>query len=143
MKAITVYQPYASFLAVGIKRLETRGWPTAYRGVIAIHASLNSDYDGGLEDQIDAVANMGRRDIIRASGAIIGIATLTDCLPTGSLLGLTELERRLGNFEPDRFAFRMEGAMPLDHPVPCRGKQGIWTIDEEVEKLVRWESVPF
>ena len=40
MKAITIWQPYASLL-VGqkFKRFETRGWATRYTGPIAIHAA--------------------------------------------------------------------------------------------------------
>ena len=38
MKAITIYQPYASLIATEHKIYETRTWPTKYRGPIAIHA---------------------------------------------------------------------------------------------------------
>lgn len=40
MKAITMWQPWASLLACGAKRFETRSWQTKYRGPIAIHAAL-------------------------------------------------------------------------------------------------------
>lgn len=40
MKAITVYQPYASFLAYLIKLYETRPKAISYRGPIAIHAAV-------------------------------------------------------------------------------------------------------
>lgn len=39
MKAITLWQPWASLVAVGLKRAETRGWSTRYRGPLAIHAA--------------------------------------------------------------------------------------------------------
>lgn len=39
MKAITIWQPWASLLACGAKRFETRSWATSYRGPIAIHAA--------------------------------------------------------------------------------------------------------
>lgn len=38
MKAITIWQPWASLLACDAKQFETRGWATSYRGPIAIHA---------------------------------------------------------------------------------------------------------
>lgn len=42
MKAITIWQPWASLLAIGEKQFETRSWATTYRGPIAIHsASMN------------------------------------------------------------------------------------------------------
>lgn len=39
MKALTIWQPWASLLACGGKRFETRSWATSYRGPIAIHAA--------------------------------------------------------------------------------------------------------
>lgn len=40
MKAITIWQPWASLVSCGAKKYETRGWLTNYRGPIAIHAAL-------------------------------------------------------------------------------------------------------
>jgi hypothetical protein len=39
MKALTLWQPWASLVAFGEKRVETRCWTTKYRGDIAIHAA--------------------------------------------------------------------------------------------------------
>jgi hypothetical protein len=38
MKAITLWQPWASFVGLGVKTIETRSWSTRYRGPLAIHA---------------------------------------------------------------------------------------------------------
>jgi len=40
MKAISLWQPWASLLAIMAKIYETRSWETRYRGPIAIHAAL-------------------------------------------------------------------------------------------------------
>lgn len=39
MRAITLMQPWASLIALGAKRYETRSWKTHYRGPLAIHSS--------------------------------------------------------------------------------------------------------
>ena len=39
MKALTLWQPWASLVALGHKRIETRCWSTKYRGDLAIHAA--------------------------------------------------------------------------------------------------------
>jgi activating signal cointegrator 1 len=39
VKALTLTQPWATLVALGAKRIETRSWPTAYRGPLAIHAA--------------------------------------------------------------------------------------------------------
>ena len=38
MKALTIWQPYASLIGAGIKKIETRSWYTTYRGPILIHS---------------------------------------------------------------------------------------------------------
>ncbi len=39
MKALTLTQPWATLVAIGAKKIETRSWPTNYRGPLAIHAA--------------------------------------------------------------------------------------------------------
>src|ERR1035438_4171252 len=39
MKALTLTQPWATLVAIGVKRIETRSWYTHYRGPLAIHAA--------------------------------------------------------------------------------------------------------
>ena len=40
MKALSIKEPFASLISLGIKKVETRSWKTNYRGEIYIHASL-------------------------------------------------------------------------------------------------------
>ena len=44
MKAITLWQPWATLWVMQIKKFETRSWKTDYRGPIAIHAAAKSIY---------------------------------------------------------------------------------------------------
>lgn len=39
MKALTLWQPWATLVALGVKTIETRSWSTSYRGPLAIHAA--------------------------------------------------------------------------------------------------------
>jgi hypothetical protein len=41
VKALTLWQPWATLMALGVKRNETRGWSTTHRGSLAIHASTH------------------------------------------------------------------------------------------------------
>lgn len=50
MKALTLWQPWASLIALGIKRIETRSWSTNYRGPLAIHAAKRPPGVEMLED---------------------------------------------------------------------------------------------
>lgn len=42
MKALTLWQPWASLIALGVKSIETRAWSTSYRGPLAIHAAATT-----------------------------------------------------------------------------------------------------
>ncbi len=57
MRGLTVRHPYAQAIACGLKRIETRGQRTRYRGRLAIHAALGhalpfalADLDGVLAE---------------------------------------------------------------------------------------------
>lgn len=39
VRALTLWQPWASLVALGLKRIETRSWSTPYRGRLLIHAA--------------------------------------------------------------------------------------------------------
>lgn len=52
MKAITIIQPWATLIAIGAKRFETRSWATTHRGPIAIHAGKKIDRDAYMSKQI-------------------------------------------------------------------------------------------
>jgi activating signal cointegrator 1 len=40
MKAISLLQPWATLVVMGVKTIETRSWQTPHRGELLIHASL-------------------------------------------------------------------------------------------------------
>lgn len=41
MKALSLTEPWGTLVVTGEKKIETRSWKTAYRGLIAIHAAKN------------------------------------------------------------------------------------------------------
>jgi hypothetical protein len=47
VKALTLTQPWATLVAIGAKRIETRSWRTDYRGPLAIHAAAGFGPRGG------------------------------------------------------------------------------------------------
>lgn len=89
MKAITVWQPWASLLASGRKKYETRSWATSYRSPIAIHAAkrpvrqtidaLVADRGAGwlTLDYFDSLFMRPGELNQLPTGAIVGTAILT------------------------------------------------------------------
>lgn len=81
MKAITIWQPYASFITAGLKHYETRGWKTSYRGPIAIHAA-HRPISWCLKQVPSVVSNLSFR-VFGEEGA--------QQLPAGQIIAIGEL----------------------------------------------------
>ena len=92
MKAITLWQPWASLLACGAKQYETRSWATNYRGPIAIHAAITRKYycTAGYQDiMIEAAHDKRWQEYLMQCadteeheipfGAVIATAELVEC----------------------------------------------------------------
>lgn len=135
MKALSIWQPWASLIAVGAKRYETRSWPTRYRGPIAIHAARHWSEEcaavfSRYAVQADLAPSIGidppllKHDL--PFGAIVAVAQLEDCIPTTKLRGQILGEYSLGNFSPGRFAWHIGRVERLLRPIPCTGRQGLW-----------------
>lgn len=58
MKALSIKQPWAHLISVGMKTIETRTWKTDYRGPLLIVASKKPEYRGQAAGQTVAVANL-------------------------------------------------------------------------------------
>lgn len=148
MRALTVRHPYAQAIACGLKRIETRGQRTRYRGRLAIHAALGhllplavADLDNVLTDCRAAGVDTGA---VRTSlgepeswsfGKIIAVAELSDCVPVEEL-SPDPVERAFGDYAPGRFGWRLAGVVRLPVPVPARGLQGLWPIRPEVMNIL-------
>lgn len=127
MKVITLWQPWASLIALGEKPYETRSWPTSYRGKIAIHAAKKWDdeiieyfYSRPVQQVMFKYRLL---DFDLPLGAIICVGDLTDCIPTSLV---PKNEQHFGDFTPGRFAWRIEHVKALLNPIEIRGKQGLW-----------------
>lgn len=139
MKALTIWQPYATLLVHGDKLYETRSWATSYRGRIAIHAAKRP-----VRQTLDALAHgsAGQRQtallmerLLRRFGgpdhlpigAVVGTARLVRCnaITEDFLRTLTPQEIALGDFTLGRYAWEFEDVRPVD-PVPAKGAQGLW-----------------
>lgn len=99
MRAVSLHQPWASAVALGAKRIETRSWSTKYRGPLAIHAAkrLNKNeliHYGCVWNWCGALRGAGKRmgdgkllwDLL-PFGAIVATCNVVDCRDSGSFTG--------------------------------------------------------
>lgn len=140
MRALTVWQPYASLLVMGLKKFETRGWDTKYRGSLLIHAAkLN---DNRRKDDIDRTVTLLREhgmdslaEKLVAScslsfGCVVGVVELTSCKPM--MDGGSNLENAVGYFGEGRFGWKCDEPRMFDTPITVVGKQGLWVPSQEL-----------
>lgn len=138
LRAISLWQPWASAIPLGHKSVETRHWSTRHRGELAIHAAQRWDREqrefAGVERALGRLP--GRMPL----GAIVAVVDLIDVRPTEELVTIVDaIERLYGNYEPGRFGWVLDRIRPLREPVGCTGRQGFWTLDPDVEAAVRGE----
>lgn len=129
LKALTVWQPWASLIVLGEKQYETRSWRTSYRGVILIHAGARTN------PILEAMAaSEPFKTSLRGSpvtrGALIGAATLTAIRPTDGL-DVSPAERAFGDFRHGRWAWLLEHPVRFETPIPHPGARGIFYVDHE------------
>lgn len=153
MKALTLTQPWASLIALGEKKVETRGWATPHRGPVLIHAAktlaepvCNEDGLRELCATEPYVTALGRHGITVAEllprGAVVAVAHVVACLPTIQLgtrmrelpeladFKAAEFERSFGDYRPGRFAWLLKPVERFGKPIPVRGGQKLFDVVE-------------
>jgi hypothetical protein len=139
MKGISLWQPWASLMALGEKQIETRSWETSYRGDLLITATARSPvpreqwpYHAKLNAAI-------RGDVILPAGCALCVVELYSCVPAQYIDGPTfgwaswpTDERRFGDYTPGRFAWLTRNLRALKTPIPCRGNRMLWLIEPDL-----------
>jgi activating signal cointegrator 1 len=162
VKAISLTQPWASLIAFGAKRIETRSWTTSFHGQVAIHAAKGLGPVGGKRGLYQQCIEQPFRDVIAQAfasspeeafdavqalplGAIVAVATLVcvrriDINLRAQILAqtITPHEIDFGNYETGRYAWFLENILPLKEVVPCKGARQLWDVPADVmEKIAQ------
>jgi activating signal cointegrator 1 len=133
--AMSLWQPYASLVAAGLKPFETRDRrpPAHLVGArIAIHAALRKPQFGEITPAISA-----------AMAARTGNRLWFESLPFGAVLCTAHLaavfpaERvpadAFGDYTPGRWAWHLTDVAPLPAPVPAKGERmhgWLWAVPD-------------
>jgi activating signal cointegrator 1 len=135
MNAISLTQPWATLLGLGIRRIETRPY-AAQRGLLAIHAEAILP-----QWAIDRSTQEPLRTLLRDAGVRHWID-----LPTGAIIAVghvdscqliteppDDLEATYDNFRPGYFVWRLSNMYQLPEPVFTKGGWGVWEWDAPSE----------
>jgi activating signal cointegrator 1 len=143
MKALTLWQPWASLIAFGEKKVETRCWSTKFRGELAIHAAAKepsdwlgvSRFNNPFPNAIFAITKRhqwgeGYWPNAHHSvglGAVLCIVRLLGIEQTENVREeLSEQELLFGNYEDGRYAWFMELVERFEKPIPAKGNRLLW-----------------
>jgi activating signal cointegrator 1 len=137
MKAISLWQPWATLVAIGGKQYETRSWFSKYRGLLAIHAAKRMD-----QIQIEYCLQEPFRSVLKASGykdhdmplgAIIAVVKIVDVHKTEAIVkSLNKQEQAFGNYMTGRYAWKLEMVKRLEKPIPMKGSQGLFEVADDL-----------
>lgn len=138
MKVITLWQPWASFIALGWKTIETRThnrFNNLFGQTIAIHAGMNYDEDWKeyalpfmapfMEVQAELMQNKFRKDCGK-------ILCTTHVLSTGILSKRHSADSMIDCENTVRYGLFLDELRMLQNPISIKGHQGIWNYDGEI-----------
>lgn len=151
MKCISLHNPYATGMALGLKTIETRGWYTKHRGDLLIQAAQKKDNEV-TRNWLTCMTHLPSLDVFRSHGiisrenmdygAILCRVNLVNVIPTCefyrdterkmiNLLGKEQwdIEKHWGNFGPGRFLWMTEEMFRLPDPVFVRGYQQLFEVE--------------
>lgn len=142
MKAISLWQPWASLIAMKLKVYETRSWATNYRGDLLICAAKKATFE--QEQAYDKILWKYQLEYPEQlligddciefedlpKGCAIALVSLTDCIQmTNEFINQqSELEKDCGDWQAGRFAWKLENIRTVAN-TPIVGKQGLFNIE--------------
>lgn len=137
MKALSLWQPWASLIMSGAKVHETRSWsapPLIIGQRIAIHAAMRMVRPFEISPELHRVCMRylgSTYQHVLPMGSIIGFATLAYSAPVENFKhNLAPDDAVCGNFADGRFGWRMKDIEELAAPIYARGRQKLWNWDE-------------
>lgn len=142
MRAITVQQPWAGLLVLGIKKCETRSWNTKYRGKIAIHSSAKLPKEGAalLQELCEMFPDTFSLDsraykMCTTLGCVLGRVQIEDSRSTNGMKPMNAGEEMLGDFSPNRFYWWCINPETYLTPIPAIGQLSIWEWEDSQERV--------
>jgi hypothetical protein len=134
---ITLYQPWATFVIIGLKTIETRLHPklkSLAGKTIGIHAGMKYDDSDEWVPYVTEEEQMlcGKAQYIH--GAILGTALVTSF----GQLDKTHSKRALIDCENTlRYGLLLSQIEKWEAPVSAKGDMGIWYYDTELKQKVK------
>ncbi len=131
LKAISLWQPWASLIPLGLKHYETRSWKTNYRGKLLICSTLNNPKHYREYLKIKDELQLPTWDETNfPHGQAIALCELVDCIQMTPefIAQQSQTEILCGDWQVGRYAWKLENIQPITEPFAVKGKQGLFNI---------------
>ena len=125
MRVLSIREPFASLIASGDKKIETRSFKTNYRGELFIHAS-GKKIDKSIVD--NTFINNMIKDRKMQFGKIICRVKLVDCvyMDREFINSINDTkEYQLGLYKQGRYAW-IHDNVEIIEPIIAKGRLNIW-----------------
>lgn len=133
MKALTLWQPWASLIAIGAKTVETRSWSTPYRGPLAIHAAARPVRPDEVTPEIAQAFYDAETDALSAPlRAIVAVCELVDCVSAPEALRGRQTDAPFGDFSDGRFGWILENVRPVEPSQIVKGGHRLWELADSI-----------
>lgn len=139
MKVISLWQPWASLIAIGAKKYETRSWYTPYRGPLLIHAAQTKTEMWNLSHEPFRSALAPGGEVVIPFGQVLCLVDLVEVVPVENVIGrIGERERAFGDYTPHRgrYAWKLDNLRLLRQFIPLRGQRRLWDADPDLVEAV-------
>ncbi len=137
VRVFTLHQPFATAMALNLKRNETRCWSTNYRGWIAIHSAKSGIPDYGRALLAKPEFRRIFDGVTMHHGHVLAVVRLRACHTTTSVeKGLSATERMLGDYSPGRFAWMTGDLHKLETPIKYSNGQGLRHATQELVNAI-------
>lgn len=125
MKTLTLKQPFATLICLGVKDVENRTWQTAYRGKLLIHSSAKPY--GDLEDSLllEKYTHIDLdyeklRNIEFVNSAIVGEVELVDIVTDSTSVWAQQ----------GKFHWILRNPLRYEHPIlNIKGHLNLWKFN--------------
>ncbi|MBD2386038.1 hypothetical protein [Cylindrospermum sp. FACHB-282] len=150
MYALTVREPYATLLSLGIKKFETRDYPIRHRGDLVIHAGRN-EQEFYMLDEIKKrvtdprVHRLTVEDLKKNLGKALAIANHYNCICMDETFISMQNPDELayGFFSSGRFAWGMKDIRLLINPIPIMGQQKLFLFPPDLISQVKTNDAEY
>lgn len=140
-KVLSIRQPWASLIAAGLKTVETRSWPTRWRGALVIQAGRSRTFQERKLCALELREHLERAELPKFDelprGCVVAVCRIVDCLETSEAAQLPALEAELalGDYSTGRHAWMLGQVLPMPHErMPLPGQLGLWQAPVDIER---------